>query len=337
MKDIRSTACTTSVWLWTQADQVRPSAPDRARITLSHALLRPAKQVLPYPKPQTISRGDAPGPNVQTGRILSADTESSSVEIASPLLAPITYRRHLIQGLLRRCVTPPYFTVERLWPNQEEAARTHASRIAHSFVDGGVALTRHSALESSKVHDETRRGGTLPTGEAMSRLGLGRRGAWLVPVANSLPIPHTSVSEWAAHHSGLPPDSTRVLVDPVTRSTTKNTKRGLRHDLLPTIAWTEMRVRALWSILKSLGGRTDVGQLNAKCTFRSIPVSAPQLDWPDLIRVSCDSHYALRVRSLLGLVTVAMARLGQEDDRFLLAAHLVWVDDEGDPILTAAG
>ncbi|KDE02776.1 hypothetical protein MVLG_06698 [Microbotryum lychnidis-dioicae p1A1 Lamole] len=338
MQDDEPTAYPTSVCIWTQADRVQPRDLDRAQFILSHAMLHRARQVLPYAQHQSTSV--ALGPTVHTAQTITANPESSSVKSTSPVVTQAQYNGDLAQqSWLPRCITPPYFTVERLWPTQEEPIREHASIIAHSFVDVDRTFTKLSALESFKGHDETRQGGTMSSGEAMTRLGLGHRGAWLVPVSFSLPIPRSSGSKWATCHSD--PFPTMVPCGYVTRSTTETTMRGQRHSLPPPIVWTDARVRALWSVVTSLGGRTDLGQLNAKCTFRSSPVSAPaaqrSLDWPELIRVSCDSHYALRVRRLLGLVTVAMARMGPEDDRFLLAAHLVWVDEKGDPVFTAAG
>jgi hypothetical protein len=114
------------------------------------------------------------------------------------------------------------------------------------------------------------------------------------------------------------------------------------------IHWNDDRLRTLWKVLTQLHDKGVMGNIRATAcstiegTARTSPQVAAGNDfvWPEHIRVACDAHLALPLRSALGLVSAQERRVPETKGaapsvKFLKNVRLLWVDEEGLPVLLA--
>lgn len=160
---------------------------------------------------------------------------------------------------------------------------------------------------------------------AKTRLVPGRRGSWLLPISNALPIPHATRPSWPGRAESTSASHNAII-------------------------WTTPRLRALWDTVTRIHNLATLGDLRASCFFASTsphasdaPSSLP-VTWPDHIRVSVDGAAALSLRKALGMVSAWPASAPVKDravvrappeELFLKHVKLVWVDEEGNAVLLA--
>ncbi|BGP22587.1 hypothetical protein JCM10295v2_001472 [Rhodotorula toruloides] len=243
----------------------------------------------------------------------------------------------LAKGAIKRCIPYPYCHNPSIPAAVNmNPARQHPSRILHSFVDpafdplASTLAATNAATANGATQSQYKLTSQLPLDSpvTMSYLQPARRGAWLIPVSASLPIPHTSPVRWFAQ----PPPS------PISPSPTSAKRR---------IDWTDTRLRALWEFLTSLHESGSFGRIRAVAWFPPSPSASSASAWPEMIRLNCDAHLALAIRGLLSQANIKALRAvadagvggrkGEEGDceKWLKGRALVWVDEEGRAVLTA--
>ncbi|BGP29829.1 hypothetical protein JCM10296v2_001575 [Rhodotorula toruloides] len=242
----------------------------------------------------------------------------------------------LADGAIKRCIPYPYcHNPSTSVAVNMNPARQHPSRILHSFVDpsfdplASTLTAATGAATNGATQSQFTLASQLPLDSpvAMSYLQPGRRGAWLIPVSASLPIPHTSPVRWFAQ----PPP-------PPSSPSPTSAER--------TIDWTDARLRTLWAFLTSLHESVSFGRVRTVAWF---PPSSSASAWPEMIRLNCDAHLALAIRGLLAQANVkalrgvageggsGKKRRKEEEDgeKWLRGRAIVWVDEEGRAVLTA--
>lgn len=198
-------------------------------------------------------------------------------------------------------------------------ARQHSATILQSFVDSDALNTA--------AQDR-------PSGDhfigARSRLRPGYRGFWIIPLSGDLPIPGAAQAVW----HDTTPHSTTSGPSSVSPSA--------------VIYWTDDRLRALWKVLSQLHTKGAIGSLRASACasaqerpIRDNRTKSTEGTWPDHIRIACDAHLALPLRSALSLISSGTrAEPGGEtvsdaSYKFLKNTPLLWTDEEGSPVLLA--
>lgn len=134
---------------------------------------------------------------------------------------------------------------------------------------------------------------------------------------------------------------------------------------LRPIEWTDERLSALWAFLTKLHEQRSFGYVRAQAVLASEGrqplrqrvratgdatvtkiVTAPS---PDVVKINCAAHLALPIRALLAQINVPAARKLSaagparkaggaspvDTEKFLMGRALVWIDEEGRPVMTA--
>jgi len=233
----------------------------------------------------------------------------------------------------------PYRHLGDHLPSTSNPARQHPAKIRHSFLDPPPPNAFSNPLPAYDPH-------LYPS--ALTSIAPGRRGAWIVPVSDPLPISNTSSPSWS-----YPLGVGKGLAASINPPKFSNGK-------LKTIEWTDGRLVALWTVLTSLHERAPMGEVKATCFLSSTaqplasshtiapssrlyspPSSSPAespSSWPDHIRIAGDAHLALPLRSLISIVSAKQSYRKEDQldtEKFLQGVRLAWVDEAGRPVLTA--
>ncbi|BGP45797.1 hypothetical protein JCM10450v2_001627 [Rhodotorula kratochvilovae] len=224
-------------------------------------------------------------------------------------------RPDLAVGAVKRCIPYPYMHPIRAPRVTDDLnpGRQHPSPVLYSFVDPSFVP---APAPTSSTQTQTQ--SALPSSSAatLANLAPGRRGAWLLPLSAPLPLSHAALAR-PAYFSRAP----------------RTSQPG-------QLAWTDARVRAVWSVAGRLAASGAFGLVRCSAFFppsHTAPaVEEEEQAWPEMLRLACPAHLALAVRGLLGQVSVRAVSPGEDDgDKFLRGRGLLWVDEEGGEVLIA--